>query len=314
LTNREKNHKACWIKGLNTRNLKPAIKLLETCNVEIAHEREDVWIRYYRDKGHQLTNLEAPAKTPCLNRPQTDAEIHNNREKQLDRNKEVREVKYHGVHICNPNSKVPYRASLRIKTKRHHLGQWDNPEDAAKAWDSAMAYYFPAHSLFNFPDTVTPKSIEEIKKTTTAATKKSSKYKGVTYRSKSQMWMLIFSTPSERVSVGTFTEEEQAASYYDSLQLYYSPDNPTLNFPDQPNQPLSVEEVRKISRELKGMDATPTSKYPYIFYQKRENKWAFEINKKRKGGFPDELSAVRGFNNYVTTNYINKPLIKLINY
>jgi len=310
-TGRERNHKACWIKGLLSKELEPIQKLLETCEIEIGHNQEDFWIKYYQDKNHRILNTEAPAKTPCLNRPQTDSEVQVNPERQLSRNSKTRAVSYHGVHIHAKNSNVPYRASLRIKTVRHHLGQWDNPEEAARAWDSAMAYYFPDHKIFNFPDSVVPLSIDEIKKTRTALVNQTSLYRGVTLIKKSNLWAVSCSFDNKKTKVGTFDTEEVAAMYRDSLELYYNPDKPKLNFPDKSNKALSIEEVRIISRQLKGLSDTQTSKYPYIFYQKRENKWAFEINKYRKSGFQTELEAARALNTYLTINKINKPILKL---
>jgi hypothetical protein len=46
-----------WIYELRSNNLKPAVRILETCNEEISKQREDYWIsHYYNIEGDNLAN------------------------------------------------------------------------------------------------------------------------------------------------------------------------------------------------------------------------------------------------------------------
>ncbi len=48
-------------------------------------------------------------------------------------------------------SRRKYRATIKIAYKQIHLGYYDNPEDAARAYDTAARFYFGEFACVNFP-------------------------------------------------------------------------------------------------------------------------------------------------------------------
>jgi hypothetical protein len=316
-TNYEAGHKANWIRSLLKENKLPQLFLLASTSIETAHELENYYIQLYRAKGNKrLCNSDAPAESPRFGAKLSQEAIEQRREFNLKRYENKPHNPYMGVA---PNGAGSFRTRFRKQGQRIDLGSYPTAEIAAKVWDSAMAYCFPHRTIFNFPDEVIPVDPEILKKRSNSYLNKSSKYYGIQKESRSSLYTIIW----EKNKIG-FPEEDQAAYYRDCLEHYYNPTNPQINLDEQitkslgGSKALSLEDVRKISRRLMGKSETLTSNYKHILYIKNNNSYGFDFKIKgerhRKGGYSDELSAVRGFNNYITTNYINKPIIKLINY
>lgn len=59
---------------------------------------------------------------------------------------------YKGVRVDGErNGKKRYQARITVNGKRKALGHFDNPVDAAKAYDKAAARHFPGAVFLNFP-------------------------------------------------------------------------------------------------------------------------------------------------------------------
>lgn len=64
-------------------------------------------------------------------------------------------VPYRGVSLNNynrPNYKIRYTARIRVNNVRYHLGTFDCPIEAAKAYDAAALKHFKEFAALNFPD------------------------------------------------------------------------------------------------------------------------------------------------------------------
>ena len=55
--NKHNRHLSNWILNILKENKKPIIELLETCQSDIWQEREQYWIKYYKELGFDLKNM-----------------------------------------------------------------------------------------------------------------------------------------------------------------------------------------------------------------------------------------------------------------
>lgn len=51
----------------------------------------------------------------------------------------------------NTGTGRPWRAAIKVYNKGHHLGYFDTPEDAARAYDAAAIQHFGEYARPNFP-------------------------------------------------------------------------------------------------------------------------------------------------------------------
>lgn len=62
------------------------------------------------------------------------------------------EIKYKGVTRRKDRRSGRYRACIRVNDKPIHIGYYDTPEDAARAYDDAARLHFGEFAWINFPD------------------------------------------------------------------------------------------------------------------------------------------------------------------
>lgn len=77
-------------------------------------------------------------------RPATRAQQQANRGKQANNTSGFK-----GVHLCHSGR---WRAQVMVAGRRKHLGLFDTPEDAARAYDAAARNVFGEFACPNFPD------------------------------------------------------------------------------------------------------------------------------------------------------------------
>lgn len=80
-------------------------------------------------------------------------------------------VPYRGVTYNNYNSphrKVSYAARIRVNNERIYIGTYDDPIDAAKAYDEAAKKHFGPFAQLNFPEVPPEPCIQPITKPDTA--------------------------------------------------------------------------------------------------------------------------------------------------
>lgn len=74
----------------------------------------------------------------------------NDSENQYNTHKIRGKIKYKGVDYYKQNKNNPYRAKITINKKQIYLGNYDNPIDAAKAYDKAAIKYLGEFAKPNF--------------------------------------------------------------------------------------------------------------------------------------------------------------------
>lgn len=95
---------------------------------------------------------------------------------------------------------VKYAANLRVNGAMCHLGMFDNPVDAARAYDSAAAFYQGEFARLNFPDDVdvfVPGQHRSIRK-------------GYSLDSLSGKYKVRITVNHERITVGYYDTEQKA--------------------------------------------------------------------------------------------------------
>jgi hypothetical protein len=65
--------------------------------------------------------------------------------------------------ICKVKRTGRWKAEIKIGSTREHLGEWDSPEKAALAYDSAAIVYHGDFARVNFPNIGTPLTGEQLR-------------------------------------------------------------------------------------------------------------------------------------------------------
>jgi len=135
---------------------------------------------------------------------------------------------------CKENNR--YRSYFTYMGRRHNLGYYDTPEDAGRAYDKAALYYYREYARTNFPkEGYTEDDLEwahqYVENLTLKRNNKSSKYRGVTKHTRS--WQAYVSKDRNRLTLGSYKAEEDAAKAYDRKALELWGDDAKLNFPKE---------------------------------------------------------------------------------
>lgn len=127
---------------------------------------------------------------------------------------------------------------------------------------------------------------------TYAGTRKSSRFKGVSFMKARGKWHTRIQTKNRRISLGHFESEISAARAYDSAAAHFFGEFAVLNFPNEMPAPYIPPEK-------------PTSAYPGVWYEKtRTNikKWCARLVRKGKvirlGWFRTEQQAITACEKY----------------
>ena len=163
------------------------------------------------------------------------------RKKETDRSKDIN-VKYMGV----AKSGQRFQASIYTDGKRHYLGAFNTPKEAAVAYDRAGIEAGRPISKLNFLDQV-PKNYKPKKKKLRSTN--TIGYRGVYKRRKRFIAMITIS--GKQQSVGTFGTIKEAAIAYDLAAIAHYPTS-FLNFPEM----IHVKKIKnpKVRVKYKGVD------------------------------------------------------------
>lgn len=127
-------------------------------------------------------------------------------------------VRIAGVGTCGPRGSV----------LRKHLGCFDDPVEAAKAYDRAAVHFHGEFASLNFPHS-TPGPFVELPVYCKATAKGG--YRGVTWDAKKGKWQARVSFGEHRFHVGYFSSQIEAAKEHDTAARSRFGAAARLNFP-----------------------------------------------------------------------------------
>lgn len=122
---------------------------------------------------------------------------------------------YKGVNFI----KGRWRATVGNK----HIGVFDNPIDAARAYDAVMIEKYGEFAYLNFPDDVSKFKPNILRRDNTSG------YRGI-YKVRNK-WSAEFQIKGKKYRLSGFSTPQDAAIAYDNLAKQHLGDNAKLNFP-----------------------------------------------------------------------------------
>lgn len=177
-----------------------------------------------------------------------------------------------------------WRAYIHVKDKVLHLGTFGSEIDAAASYNiAALKYHGEFANLNKIKYDGIPVKIKTFKIPNT-----SSKYRGVCYVKKNNLWQASITKNNKLICLGLFDNETDAAhAYNDSVKKYFGE-----------NMPINKIEVPLIKgRNIK----SSSSKFNGVSFYKTTNRWVARtiINNKRKclGYFNTEIDAYNALQN-----------------
>jgi hypothetical protein len=150
---------------------------------------------------------------------------------------------YQGVSWCRGNQQ--WKAEIKVRNVRHHVGYFDSEEEAAVAYDR-VAKHLRSRQPLNFPNVATrpaaPSAVHrEIRQARKLDT--SSRYIGVSRDPlrRERPWFASLMVEQKGLALGRYRTEREAAMAHDRAALWYRPARVTMNFPGMGLEPASVE-------------------------------------------------------------------------
>jgi hypothetical protein len=181
--------------------------------------------------------------------------------------------KYKGV--CFNKAKGKWVAMIYVDGKNHHIGYYDNEEEAAIDYARAVSKYKGGKK-------VEPKSIDLtdvppqsplLKRSRKDGT---SKYKGVYFNKASNKWQAHISIEGKLHYIGVYDNEDEAAIDYARAVSKYC----QIRAHQQKMKPkfIDLTDVPPQSPKLKSSSKDGTSKYKGVHFNKEKSEWVARIS------------------------------------
>lgn len=140
-------------------------------------------------------------------------------------NSRLKTGKYKGVSFSKRRNN--YESYINLSDKKVTLGSFRSDVAAACAYDFAAVKYFGDYARLNFP-CGQPLTIDEVNKLR-GRQGKTSKYQGVYFSEERKKWKAQISPNRQRVSLGSFDREIDAAKAYNEAAIRFYGDKAKLN-------------------------------------------------------------------------------------
>lgn len=202
--------------------------------------------------------------------------------------------KYKGVERLESGK---YRVFIKIGKRNLFVGNFEEENVAAYAYDQVAKYFYGDFAYLNFPCTL--KEIVDIQEILNKKDNMTSRYYGVSFHKKSGKYAAIV----QGNHLGLYETELMAAvdreKYIIENKIFHK--NLKRNFD-------SIPDVKVVKKEY-------SSKYIGVYYVERLNKWSCQYVQNGKtnnlGLFDDEISAVNFRELHLVKNNLVTPMRKL---
>lgn len=257
--------------------------------------------------NNKLTNVNLPNKEEIN---QNAEEINEkNSYKLCGQQMKNKTGNYKGVCFCKEKQK--FKAELKRDYKINFLGYYSTERDAAKAYNDYALFLNNTentnYNLNEIPNYIsTPRDIPNLTKELQLENK-TSKFRGVSYDSKRQYYVVSIKYKTKTYNLGNNENEIECAKLYNQQALYFNNKNGTkyvLNdIPDYITKATNLIDFDKIKN-----NENHSSKYYGVTFSKQSNKYKALLvyNKKQihLGFFESELEAAKAYN--VKAEELNK--------
>lgn len=219
--------------------------------------------------------------------------------------------KYTGVTFVKTATNLKWKAVLCHGNYVHSLGYYKTEYEAALAYNNKSIELFGNYARINkLDENDKPLNYEHSLLYYDLKDGLSSKYTGV-HLDKNNVYVARFTFAGERITVGYYSSELEAAYYYNKKILEYNEKyntNMKINY-------LTEWEIAKVEDDITYFPAKKKSGTPFscVFFTK--GKWASFFKQNgvyhRVGTFSTDLEAAIAYNNYVINNHIQRKLNKI---
>jgi ketopantoate reductase len=203
-----------------------------------------------------------------------------------------------------------WRAEISINGKKHHLGRFDEEDDAARAYDEAAREHRGARAQLNLPRPGEPtnalaiRSAAEVRTAEKAAAAKGyqSCSRGVTWHKHNKKWYAAIRHRGTVHHIGSFHSEEDAARAYDERAREYRGAQAELNFPEVGE--VKAQQFTRSAAEIKAAEQAAAAKgykshYRGLYWHTDAHKWVARASHDGKlhslGAFSSEEDAARAY-------------------
>jgi hypothetical protein len=135
---------------------------------------------------------------------------------------------YKGVN--RSPSQQAWRAHILANGRRISLGSYQDPVEAARAYDAAARHYFGEFAALNFPGEEPVGPIEGLQNRLMRTNR--SGYRGVSWYKSRGRWVAQIVEDGRKINLGYFDDPVEAARVYDAAARKYHGVRARLNFPE----------------------------------------------------------------------------------